>query len=352
MAHAKKQPRLTQRDIARLSRVSQATVSRVLAGDERVDLLTMERVKQAIEEHDYRPDVRARSFRNQRSGLIGLVFKRPPGGLHDDPFFANLASEITDFLSGKPYHLCIEMVTPKTQQHTYDELLRTRRVDGLVLVESEARDERIRKLQADAFPFVLIGNPLFEDRPGQPPFSVDNDNILAGQTAAKHLIDSGYKKVGILSGPPGVTVSEDRIIGYQRAIAGCQDSELIWHSEFGLHAAQSKALEILFSPNRPDAMVVLDDFMAMGVVLAARTAKLHIPDDLGLVSFNNSSICHLLEGGLTSISLNSAEIVRVACTQLLNIIEDKPVRFPSRVIVPTQLMIRGSSIPSWRTNGE
>jgi len=344
MPDAKKQQRLTQRDIARLSKVSQATVSRVLAGDERVDLLTTERVKQAIEESNYRPDVRARSLRNQRSGLIGLVFKRPPGGLHDDPFFANLASEITDYLSGRPYHLCVEMVTPVTQQDTYDELLRSHRVDGLVLVESEARDERIRRLQADHFPFVLIGNPLFEERHGEPPFSVDNDNILAGQTAAKHLLDAGYQRVGILAGPRGVTVSEDRIIGYQRAISGRQQTELVWHSDFGLHAAQSTALEILFGKGRPDALIVLDDFMAMGVVLAARTAKVKIGEELGLVSFNDSSICHLLEGGLTSVSLNIPEIVRVACSQLLKIIEDRPLSEPRRVIVPTQLMARGSSI--------
>ena len=67
-------------------------------------------------------------------------------------------------------------------------------------------------------------------------------------------------------------LAEDRIIGYQRAIGGRQNNEFVWHSEFGLQAAREKALEIFFDRNRPDALVVLDDFMAMGVVLAARTA--------------------------------------------------------------------------------
>jgi DNA-binding LacI/PurR family transcriptional regulator len=342
MPNAKKQLRVTQRDIARLLQVSQATVSRVLAGDERVDTDTKERIQQAIVEHNYRPDVRARSLRNQRSGLIGLVFKRPSGGLHDDPFFANLVSEIMDFLSGSPYHLCVEMVTPSTQQDTYDEMLRTRRVDGLILVESESRDQRIVQLDRDQFPFVLIGNPIAKE--DMDIYSVDNDNILAGEIATRHLVANGYKRIGILAGPRGVTVSEDRLIGYQTAISGRQDVEMIWHSEFGLEAAKEAAMYIFSSERKPDALVVLDDFMAMGVVLAAKASRIRIPQDLGLVSFNNSSICNLVEGGLTSVSLNISEIVKVACSRLLRIVEDRPVSGPKRVIVPTQLVVRGSSV--------
>src|ERR1700722_15660926 len=100
---------------------------------------------------------------------------------------------------------------------------------------------------------------------------------------------------------------------------------------------------IFSSEHKPDALVVLDDFMAMGVVLAAKASRIRIPQDLGLVSFTNSSICNLVEGGLTSVSLNISEIVKVACSRLLRIVEDRPVSGPKRVIVPTQLVVRGSS---------
>ena len=118
---------------------------------------------------------------------------------------------------------------------------------------------------------------------------------------------------------------------------------MIWHSEFGLDAAKEAALYVLSGDRKPDALVVLDDFMAMGAVLAARTAKVRIPQELGLVSFNNSSLCNLIEGGLTSVSLNIPEIVRVACSRLLKIIEDRPAYGTDRIIVPTQLIVRGSS---------
>lgn len=338
--------RLTQSDIARIANVSQATVSRVVAGDTRVESTVAEAVRKVMHEYDYRPDERARSLRGKGSGMIGLVVRRPSNGLSEDPFFATLVSHILDYLVGTPYHLCLDVVpTLQSQQAIYDEMLRTRRVDGLILVESETRDRRIHKLQADRFPFVLIGNFVGseDDDPGDV-LSVDNDNVLAAQMATRHLLDNGYQRVGILGGPPGITVSEDRIAGYQKAIAGRQREELIWHSEFGYEAARFAARSILSSRERPDALVVLDDFMAMGVTHAARDLGIPIPNDLGVVGFNDSVLCNLISGGLTSVSLNIPKIVGSACGMLLKVVEGTPVIGPRRVTIPCELTVRGSSL--------
>jgi DNA-binding LacI/PurR family transcriptional regulator len=332
--------RVTQQDIAKIAKVSQATVSRVLAGDEKVEPTIRARVVEVMRKHNYQPDVRARSLRNRRTGLIGLVINRPLGGLVDDPFFSSLIAEIMDYLAGRPFHLCLDMVSTRlVQQVVYDEMLRTRRVDGLILVESEARDDRIAQLQRDRFPFVLIGNPLTSDEI----LSVDNDNMLAGELATEHLLDGGFKRVGFLGGRQGITVSDDRIAGYQRAIRGRQTEHLIWHTGFGFGAARQSALNILSGSNRPDALAVLDDFMAMGVVLAARGLGLRIPQDLGLVGFNDSNLCELLECGLTSVSLNISSIVENACEHLLAAVENREPSLPRRVIVPCELHVRGSS---------
>lgn len=346
MAGAKKHDRVTQRDIARYSQVSQATVSRVVAGDARVDATTSDRVRQVMREFNYRPDVLARSLRNRTSNLIGLVVKRTEGGLHDDPFFANLISGIMEYLLSTPYHLCAELVTESSQVAVYDELLRTRRVDGLILVESEAKDERIHRLQADRFPFVLIGNPTSSDS-GEI-WSVDNDNVRAGEEATAHLIEQGYRRIGMLAGPAGVTVSEDRIAGYMRACETGGAFTRVWHSEFGLQAAKDAAKAIFSESQMPDALVVLDDFMAMGVVMAARSCGVKIPEDIALVSFGDSSLCQVLEGGLSSVSLNIRQLVDAACSRLLTVIEDAPVRSPKRLIVPTELKVRGSSTQTRR----
>ena len=333
--------RVTQLDIAKIASVSQATVSRVLAGDEKVEVAIRERVIKAMQDHNYQPDVRARSLRSKRTGLIGLVLNRPAGGLGEDPFFSSLIAGIMDVLNGHPYHLCLDMVSSEAGQSAiYDEMLRTRRVDGLILVESEARDHRISRLQQDDFPFVLIGNPLNSEEI----HSVDNDNVLASEIATKHLLDQGFKRVGILAARTGVTVSDDRVSGYQRAVRGRQEDHLVWHADFGPAAAREAAREVLKRSDRPDAIVVLDDFMALGVVGAARDLGLRIPQDLGLVSFNDTNLCELIEGGLTSVSLSMPEIVRTACQRLLEIIEGRADQVERRLVVPCELMVRGSSI--------
>lgn len=333
--------RVTQQDIARLASVSQATVSRVLAGDERVESEIRERVAAVMREQNYRPDMRARSLRKKTTGLVGLVIKRPTGKLADESFITDLIAGIMTHLSGTDFHLCVDMATTSIGQAAlYDEMLRTRRVDGMILVESEARDERILRLQRDHFPFVLIGNPMGDGEI----VSVDNDNYHAGYSAARHLVEAGFKRVGFLAGVPGLTVSEDRILGYRQALEEAGMRQRIWHSEFGFQPARQMAELLLQSHERPDALVVLDDFMAMGVILAARVAGMQIPHDLGIVGFNDSSLCNLLEVGLTSVSLNIPRIAETATERILQSIQGQPIDGPRRLIIPTELHARGSSV--------
>ena len=332
--------RVTQRDIARIAKVSQATVSRVISGDEKVEPDIRTRVAQVILEQNYQPDVRAQSLRNQRTNLIGLVIKRPQGGIINDPFYANLIASIIEQLSTTDFHLCVDCAeTNEKHQSLYDEMLRTRRVDGLILVESEAADDRIQKLQRDRFPFVLIGNPLHAAEV----HSIDNDNVHASEQVTKHLIEQGYRRIAFLGAKTGITVSDDRIAGYQRALRGVQDDHLIFHSDFGSEAARATAREILSLENRPDAIVVLDDFMALGVSAASREFKLTVPHDLGIASFNDSSLCDVIGGGLTSVNLNIAEIVRATVDRLLDIINEQDFDSVRRIIIPSKLTIRNSS---------
>jgi DNA-binding LacI/PurR family transcriptional regulator len=330
--------RVTQFDIAKFAKVSQATVSRVLSGDDRVETELRDRVLETMREHNYQPDVRARSLRTRRTGLIGLVLQRPPGGLAEDPFFAALSAGIMDFLYGRPYHLCIDVVADdRSQAGIYDEMLRTRRVDGLILVEPRASDARVAMLQRDQFPFVIIGDPKHDSIA-----SVDNDNVQAGYMATKHLIDQDYRQIGILGGPPRVNFSDDRVRGYVNAMCDAGRTPHVWHSEFGYEAARFASLEIFDSSQRPDAMVVLDDFMAFGVVASARERFLRIPDHLGLVSFNNTNLCNLMEGGMSSVSLQIERMVERAVSKLLEIIEGE-IESPVREIIPCELVVRASS---------
>lgn len=333
--------RVTQQDIARIAKVSQATVSRVLAGDVRVEDDKRERVLQAMAQVNYRPDVRAQALRRKRTNLIGIVLKRGAETLKDDPFFASLVSEITNVLSTTPYHLCLDIAKDAQQQsHVYDELLRSRRVDGLILVEPEVNDGRLQRLQNDKFPFVVIGNPRTSNF-----HSVDNDNVLAGRMATLHLIESGFKKIGFLTGPEGVVVVNDRLTGYRMAMTENGLKPQIWHSDFGLEAAACTARDIFSDPvNCPEALVVLDDYMATGVVRSAYQIGLNVPRDLAMVSFNDTNLAQLIDGGLTSVNMNFDKLVQEAVSKLLGLIENTGPDTPTRHVVPCEIKVRGSSL--------
>jgi DNA-binding LacI/PurR family transcriptional regulator len=337
--------RVTQQDIARIANVSQATVSRVLAGDSRVENDKRDRVLSAMEQANYRPDVRAQSLRKRRTDLIGIVLRANEDGAKDDPFIAALVSEITTALTDTDFHLCLDIAKDaRHQSSVYDELLRTRRIDGLLLVEPEMNDVRLQRLQRDRFPFVVIGNPR-----GTLLHSVDNDNVMAARMATVHLLDQGFHDIGFLAGPKNVAVSDDRITGYEMAIRERGLTPRIWHSAFGHEDAANVALQILSERKRPRALVVMDDFMATGVIKSANRANLQVPQDLAIVSFNDSVLCHLVPGGLTSVNMNLSVLVKQAIEKLIALIDRPGEVEPSRQVVPCELKVRGSALPHGAT---
>ena len=332
--------RVKQEDIARIANVSQATVSRVLSGDERVEPEIRDRVKAIIKQENYQPDVRARNLRQKRTHLIGLVLKREPGVLKDDPFFAALVSQVVECLAGTPYHLCVDIAADSSKQaHIYDELLRTRRVDGLILVESESHDERLNRLEQDKFPFVLIGKAP----KGTNITSIDNDNVEAAKMAAEHLIEQGYKNIAMLAGPRGLTVTEDRVAGYELALNDAKLPTTVIHADFGMNSARNAAIHLLNDKNRPDAILTMDDTMALGAVSAARELKVSIPNELGIMGFNDSAVCDLVDGGLSSVNLSIDKMVRWCIRQLVDGIEGEMPNVANTEVVPTFLRSRGST---------
>ena len=331
--------RVTQQDIAKMAEVSQATVSRVLAGDARVEPDTRSRVLEVMEQANYRPDVRAQSLRRKRTQLIGLVLKRERNDVSDDPFVSALVTEITQSLTHTQYHLCFDIAhSSDHQSRVYDEMLRSRRVDGLILVEPEADDSRLLRLDKDEFPFVVIGNPKVSAW-----HSVDNDNVLAGRMATLHLIETGHRDITFLSGPTGIAVSDDRITGFEMAMREHNFSPRVVPCDFGHEAAYCKAQDLIETQTLPEALLVMDDFMSTGVIRAAAQSGISIPGDLALASFNDSTLCQLIPHGLTSVNMNLPILVQQAVKKLLLIIDEKDRVEPSRYVVPCELVVRGSS---------
>jgi DNA-binding LacI/PurR family transcriptional regulator len=333
---------LKQIEIARLAGVSQATVSRVLKGDPQVNEAMRERVLAVVQELGYVPDSRAQSLRSQRTRLLGLVIHRAPEALASDPFFSALIASIVEQAGRHEYHLCVDTArTARSQRAIYEELLRTRRVDGLILVESESHDKRIERLSREGFPFVLIGRYESEDAIA----TVDNDNIGAAYMATDYLIRTGRTRVAYIGGPAGLTVTRDRLQGYKSALEAHglpYDARLVAFADFNPRSASSAMTDLLGLSAPPDAVLALDDLIALSAMREAKRQGRRIPDDIAFIGFNDSPLCQYVEPSLTSIAVEIPALARRATEMLAALIEGHEPT-PKRQIVPARLVKRESA---------
>lgn len=333
---------IKQSEIARLAGVSQATVSRVLNNDPQVNEEMRRRVLAVVEMLGYVPDARAQSLRAQRTRLLGLVIHRAPHALAYDPFFSALMASIIEEAGRHGYHLCVDAArTPRSQRAIYEELLRTRRVDGLILVESETRDQRIVRLTEQGFPFVLLGRY----DPPDAIHSVDNDNVGAGSMATELLIRKGRQRIAYIGGASGLTVTRDRLQGYRHALEQHgipYNPHYVVFTESSLQGGQRAMEDLLQLPQPPTAVVAMDDLIAVGAMRTAQQHGIRIPSEMAFVGFNDTPLCEMVEPTLTSIAIDIPTLARVSTERLIALIEGRTVE-PKRLIVPAQLKEREST---------
>lgn len=335
-------PELNQSEIARISQVSQATVSRVLNGDPRVNTELRDRVLVALKAHDYVPDSRAQSLRSQKTGVLGLVVQRSPQALAAEPFYHNLIAQILEIGGQRNYHLCVDAARTARSRHSiFEEMLRTRRVDGLILVEPKAEDEGIARLMREGFPFVLIGRYPMDETV----YSVDNDNVDAARIAAEHLYARGRRRIAYIGGIKEVMCTLDRLEGYRRTLEAHGDAfdpALTRFGHFDEKTGYDSMTALLDLPHPPDAVVAVDDVVAAGAMRAAHARGVCIPQQLAIVGFNDSFFCSYLHPALTSVSIDTTDLAQTAAGMLIDLIEQRPVT-PRRRIVPCRLVDRASS---------
>jgi LacI family transcriptional regulator len=278
----------TLEEIAELSGVSRSTVSRVVNGDPRVSTAARERVEAVITERHYVPNAAARSLASRRTRIIGLLISPSVGVILSDPFFTDLIQGAVRAGNDSEYILTILMETgdsADTADRIYRRFIRSRHVDGVVILSSVVEDPIVDRLKGDNFPFVLIGR-----HPHHAVNFVDIDNRNAAREAVAHLLEHGFRRIGIINGPPNMIASIDRYAGYVNALqeAGrTPDPALTVYSDFTRRGAYRAMLQLLKQADPlPDAMFVASDTMASGVLQALRDHGLRVPEDVAVMGFD------------------------------------------------------------------
>ncbi|GIV95834.1 MAG: LacI family transcriptional regulator [Herpetosiphonaceae bacterium] len=331
---------LTIEEIAALASVSRSTVSRVLNNHPSVRPTVRDRVLRIIEEHGYAPRAAARSLASQRTNVIGLLIPRSAATIFTDPFFPQVIQGISEACSSRGYFLMLSMLTADMEQSFYHRFLRSRHFDGLIMLSSDIDDPILPLLIKDRTPLVLVGrHPYFQHLSW-----VDVENREGARTAVAHLIGLGHRRIATITGPLQMAAGINRRDGYKQALleAGIPIMpELMIEGDFTQEGGYQATAKLLALTERPTAIFVASDTMAIGALRAVIEANLTVPRDIAIVSFDDLPIASFANPPLTTVRQPVYEMGATAARLLIEHLEHQ-IQEPQQICLPTSLIIRRS----------
>lgn len=327
----------TIKDVAQHAGVSITTVSHVLNNTRFVSPDLRARVAEAIATLGYQPNTLARSLRSKETHTLGMIVPDI-----SNPFFAEIARSIEDAAFGFGYNiiLCNSDEDPEKEQ-AYIELLLEKQVDGIVFVASGSQSKHLRLILDREIPTVVVDRSLDESRLD----CVLVDNRGGGFQATQHLLASGRRRIGCISGPSSLTPSWERVEGYREALASAglhADDTLIRRGDFHADRGFGAMIELLDLPEPPTAVFVCNDLMAIGAIRAITERGLRVPEDIAVVGFDNIALARYTQPPLTTVAQPYVEMGRLAAELLVkrvNGITEPPRQF----LLETTLVIRQTS---------
>ena len=332
----------TIKDIAKQLGVSVATVSRALRDLHDIHPDTKKLVLDLAKELDYQPNVLATSLVKSKTKTLGLIV--PDLGYY---FFSTVVKAVEDAAIAAGYSLLIAQTQESFERElTNIQNLSRSQVEGIIISLSRetVNFDHLTRLQRRGIPLVFFDRDSEEIDASK----VMVDNEQSAYEAVKHLIENGCKRIAFLAGPKNVSVSNQRRLGYSRALkeAGIEsDPSLIIHSDYFQDSAISKTHQLMKEANRPDGILVVSDRLAIGVLIALRELNISVPEEVKMVSFNNEPICSVVSPTISSIAQPLEEIGRLSVELLLEQIEHKTDNPTPRVeVLKTKLIVRESSI--------
>ncbi len=330
--------KLTIKRIAELSGVSKATVSRVLNGHPNIRPELREQVQKVIDETGFTPNHVARSLASDRSNIVGLVIPSGAQTVFNDPYFPALTEGIAQ--SVKKHNLILALFVFQSEEEGRDTIrgiLNAGLLDGLMITADQKGDLFIPKLIGDKMPFVYIGRP--NDSIGIS--NVDADNISGGYQATNHLIELGNRRIATIATAMN-SAGDNRLAGYRQALKKHDieyDERLAQFGDYSLESGYRVMKSLL--EEKPDAVFVASDTMALGAIRAIREANLHIPDDIAIVGHDDLPPAVQADPKLTTIHQPIDRMGQIALETLVNMIDSK-TQPGYQTILPTTLIIRDS----------
>jgi DNA-binding LacI/PurR family transcriptional regulator len=289
--------------VARRARVSTATVSRVLNASTKVRENTAERVRAAIEELNYLPNVNARSLRSGRSNLYGIIVSDIR-----NPFFPELIEQFESLATQQGIDVTI-VNTGYDEQRLLGGVRRLleRGVDGLAILTSEVSAAALARLRSARIPVVFLNQPSvagdFQ--------SIKVDYVRGFIHAIEHLRMLGHQRIGFVAGPSTLSSANRRRKAFLSALKSSHlilRDEWIFEGDHQLTGGRYAAERFFSMGHPPSAIVCSNDMMAIGFLQSANRLGKRVPEEVSLIGFDDLFLCEVVHPPLTTLHLSRREI--------------------------------------------
>lgn len=327
--------------IARNTGFSKSTISRVLnnkAHSSRISRETVEIILGEAERCGYTPNLIAKNLRKNHTQTIGLLVPSL-----SNPYFAEIASVIISEAQKCGYTTLVSDTKEDEElQNSSITTLISRPVDGIIIVPCGNDPAYLEQTNSQCVPVILVDR-YYENSPL--PYVVTN-NFQGGYLATSLLIKNGHRDIACIQGPPGATPNKKRIEGYLLVLKenGLEDRATIVGNEFSVQNGYLETKLLLNNEKRPTAIFALSNTIGLGAIKAIREARLKIPDDISLVSYDNNIYLDYLEPSITRIGQMVDEMGKMAVRLLHESISGhKEIR--SQIELSPEMILRESVAP-------
>ncbi|MGY1784325.1 LacI family DNA-binding transcriptional regulator [Geodermatophilus sp. SYSU D00698] len=328
--------RVTMQQVAAEAGVSISTVSKVINGRYGVSAETVDHVARVIDRLGYEASLVARSLRNRRTNVIGLLV------MDFEPFSTEVLKGVADAVHGSGYELIAYSAGGHVEAHTGWERRSLSRlmatlVDGAVLVTPTVTD-----VPADG-PVVAV-DP--QAGPSRLP-SVTADNLQGARVGVEHLLACGHTRIGMITGRSDLLSAQQREQGYRDALGAAGlpvDETLVRSGGFDPELARDAARELLTRPEPPTAVFAANDLSALATLEVATELGLDVPRQLSVVGFDNIPESALADPPLTTVQQPIRRMGQEAAEMLLALMSGKELPERHRTLT-TSLLLRASTAP-------
>ncbi len=335
MIEREQKKNITIADVADALGVSRTTVSRAISGKGRIGKETRARVMAYIEEHDYKPNVIAKSLAQSKTYNLCVVM---PGeyDVIDLNFFQECMFGIQEIAGAMEYDLILA-ICKNNDISSLDRVISNQKVDGTVLMRTFVDDIQIEYLQSKNAPFVAIGSSTYDKV-----IQIDHDHQSACKELTSILLLKEMKKIALIGGDEGHVVNQSRIQGFKdahEALGVSYKEDFMFLNLENNIMVDKKAEEAV--EKGADCILCLDDAICSRVLRTLREKNIRVPEDIRVASFYNSTVLKNNTPSITSLDFGAKEIGMVACQAILDVIEGKEVE--RKTLLPYEVVLKEST---------